>query len=108
MKTRRRFFAVVASATIVARIGAGPASVEAAGTPILGSGSTFAEVALDAWASDIYVEYGLSVDYSGNGSRGGLQNFQDGIVDFASSDVPYYEADNIRRQFAYNPIDAGG
>lgn len=105
---RRPFIAAVASVVaLTARLVAG-ADVAEAAAPILGSGSTFAEVALDAWAADIYAQYGLSVDFSGNGSVGGLLNFQDGIVDFASSDVPYAPGQDGRRGYRYVPIVAGG
>lgn len=103
----RRLLVVVVAATLFVRIAGGSGSVEAA-VPILGSGSTFAEVALDAWASDIYVEYGFSVDFSGSGSVGGLSSFQSSLVDFASSDVPYPEGSGTQRPYAYTPIVAGG
>lgn len=79
-----------------------------AADPVVGSGSTFAEVALDQWAADVNRDHGLSVVYSGTGSRGGLDQFQQGVVDFAASDVPYAEDEPTRRPYAYVPVVAGG
>lgn len=75
---------------------------------VLGSGSTFAEVALDQWAADAFRSAGLEIEFNGIGSRGGLNQFQQGVVDFASSDVPYPETESTSRAYAYLPIVAGG
>jgi phosphate transport system substrate-binding protein len=79
-----------------------------AAEPVLGAGSTFAEVALDQWAADVNIDQSLSVDYSGNGSTGGITQFQQGVVDFASSDVRHPDEIPITRDFRYIPIVAGG
>ena len=102
----KRLALIAVAASLFLRVAAGSGSVDAA-APILGSGSTFAEVALDAWAGDLYAETGFTVTYTGTGSLGGLGNFQQGIVDFASSDVPY-DTPAQARAYAYTPIVAGG
>ena len=48
----KRLALIAVAASLFLRVAAGSGSVDAA-APILGSGSTFAEVALDAWAGDL-------------------------------------------------------
>lgn len=103
----RRGWRVVVAAGLIASI-AGRAAPVSAADKVLGSGSTFAEVVLDQWAGDVYRNEGLGVDYTGIGSVGGLAQFQQGVVDFASSDVPYGETETTTRAYAYTPIAAGG
>lgn len=105
--SRRRGIAVAAVAAVMVPLGATGGTVSAA-APIRGSGSTFAEVALDAWAADVYVEQALSVDYSGTGSLSGLTTFESGLTDFAATDVPYPAGQGTGREYAYVPIVAGG
>ncbi len=108
MITRRRrttSLLVAVAATITA---VGHAPTASASAPVLGAGSTFAAVALEAWAGDLFGAFGLTVTYSGIGSAGGLNQFQENAVDFASSDVPYAEGAGSRRGYQYVPIVAGG
>jgi len=58
-------------------------------TQITGDGSTFAQPALTEWAADVASNYGLQVSYGGGGSVTGLQDFRNGVVSFAASEIPY-------------------
>lgn len=77
-----------------------------------GSGSTFAEVAINQWRSDVARSMGLSVNYSGTGSTAGRAQFAAGVRDFASSDVSYRFSDPGEPiptfGFTYLPLVAGG
>lgn len=99
--------AIVAVAALTTPVALWTGSAGAA-APILGSGSTFPEGALDLWAGDVFVEQGLMVEYSGIGALRGWQDFQDGVVDFAATDVAYPDGASTPRPYAYVPIVAGG
>jgi phosphate ABC transporter phosphate-binding protein len=90
-------------------------SVSAAGyVPISGSGSTWSSNALDQWRRNVNNIYGMTVNFSANGSTSGRNDFRYGQVDFAVSEIPYGLTDggqldpNPPRAFAYMPIVAGG
>ncbi|SEO99840.1 phosphate ABC transporter substrate-binding protein PstS [Actinacidiphila rubida] len=80
---------------------------------ISGSGSTWSQNALDQWRRNV-TQYGMTVDYTGNGSTIGRQQFADHTVDFALSEIPYGMTEfGVReppptRGYAYMPIVAGG
>lgn len=57
--------------------------------PISGSGSTWAQNAVDFWRRDVATDSGMTVSYAGTGSAAGLSDFSRETVDFAISDVPY-------------------
>ena len=82
--------------------------------PISGSGSTWSQNALDQWRRNVN-QYGLQVNYQGTGSSDGRNQFRNGTVDFAVSEIPYGLTDGgvkdvppQNRDFAYMPIVAGG
>ena len=98
---------------VVWALGAGPAPrPAAAATAIIGSGSSFAGIELQEWAKDVSgPPYGLSVNYQSSSSGQGRQNFKDGVVDFAVSDIRYNKYDVSPPDpstFAYIPVTAGG
>lgn len=97
--------AVVAASAL---LGA-PASAAARLVPITGSGSTWSQNALDAWRANV-TQYGMTVNYNGLGSTTGRNNFRDGTVDYAVSEIPYGVDGDTRpnRGLAYMPIVAGG
>jgi phosphate transport system substrate-binding protein len=81
---------------------------------INGSGSTWSSNALIAWIGQ-FKSQGLRVTFNGNGSAQGRQNFADGTVDFALSDIGYQgvdeqtgNADVSNRAYAFVPLVAGG
>lgn len=83
--------------------------------PISGSGSTWSQNALDQWRKNVASNYGMTVNYSGNGSSAGRQDFIAGTVDFAVSEIPF-QANPVdgsapevpTRPYSYMPIVAGG
>lgn len=81
--------------------------------PVSGAGSTWSQNALDQWRRNVN-QYGMRIDYQGTGSSDGRNQFKNGTVDFAVSEIPYGLKDNNvvdvppQRKFAYMPIVAGG
>ncbi|MFC7219892.1 phosphate ABC transporter substrate-binding protein PstS [Streptomyces polyrhachis] len=80
---------------------------------VSGAGSTWSQNALDQWRANVK-QYGMTVNYSGTGSSDGRNQFRNGTVDFAVSEIPYGIKDNgvvdqpPPRRYAYMPIVAGG
>ena len=65
----------------VVPLAAGPAS---ASTSIDGAGSTWSQIAIDQWRSDV-AKFGISVNYQGNGSTTGRLNYIQGVTDFGDT-----------------------
>lgn len=92
---------------------ASPLSSGGGYVPISGAGSTWSQNALDQWRRNV-VQYGMTVNYQGTGSSDGRNQFRNGTVDYAVSEIPYGLKDNgvyeppPTRHFAYMPIVAGG
>ncbi len=94
--------------------GLGNVQPRAAYAQIEGSGSTWSEVIVQQWISDVDA-LGMKVTYNGGGSSQGRKNFAQNVTDFGISEIPYPgvdefgNADNSNgREFAYLPIVAGG
>lgn len=94
--------------------GLGNTLPRAAYAQIEGSGSTWSEVIVQQWISDVDA-LGMKVTYNGGGSSQGRKNFAQNVTDFGISEIPYPgvdefgNADNSNgREFAYLPIVAGG
>jgi phosphate transport system substrate-binding protein len=119
-----RLAAALPVAALLALTGLGPAataddglgttSARAAYAQIEGSGSTWSEVIVQQWISDVDA-LGMKVTYNGGGSSQGRKNFAQNVTDFGISEIPYPgvdefgNADNSNgREFAYLPIVAGG
>jgi phosphate ABC transporter phosphate-binding protein len=81
--------------------------------PISGAGSTWSQNAVDQWRRNV-AQYGLTVNFQGTGSSDGRNQFRNGTVDFAVSEIPYGLKDSgvidqpPPRGYAYMPIVAGG
>ncbi len=81
--------------------------------PVSGAGSTWSQNAIDQWRRNV-AQYGLTVNYQGTGSSDGRNQFRNGTVDFAVSEIPYGLSDSgvvdtpPQRGYAYMPIVAGG
>ncbi len=82
--------------------------------PILGSGSTSSQAAVDRWRQDVARDSGLTASYSGTGSSAGRNDFATGSTDFAVTDLPFDSAAEgalaipaPARGFAYVPAVAG-
>ncbi|MFF8357885.1 phosphate ABC transporter substrate-binding protein PstS [Streptomyces chartreusis] len=93
-------------------VGAVPANA-ATYVPISGAGSTWSQNALDQWRANVK-QYGMTVNYNGTGSSDGRNQFRNGTVDYAVSEIPYGIKDSgvvdspPSRKYAYMPIVAGG
>lgn len=102
MHRMRRLAYVVAAGLVLAT--AAPA---AAGDPIKGAGSSFAEDIINAWAKDVG-----NVSYEGIGSGSGRAGLVAGNVDFAGSDVPAKAEERTeidkRGGTVHVPVTAGG
>lgn len=92
---------------------AGAPASAATYVPVSGSGSTWSANAVDQWRRNVN-QYGMRIDYQASGSSDGRNQFRNGTVDFAVSEIPYGLKDgNVvdqppARPFAYMPIVAGG
>ncbi|HWU31506.1 MAG TPA: phosphate ABC transporter substrate-binding protein PstS [Marmoricola sp.] len=90
-----------------------PSAYATSYTPISGQGSSWAANAIQDWAASVH-NSGIQVNFDPQGSVAGLNNFANGTIDFAASDVPYGLAGGATppppqgRPFAYIPDVAGG
>ncbi|GAA1757815.1 phosphate ABC transporter substrate-binding protein PstS [Agromyces humatus] len=82
---------------------------------ISGAGSTWSQNALDQWRRNVASNYGMTVNYDGQGSSAGRRTYIEGKIDFAVSEIPFQTRpeDNSApevppRGYAYMPIVAGG
>jgi ABC-type phosphate transport system substrate-binding protein len=102
---------VVAATLPVLAPGAGAAGGY---VPISGSGSTWSLNALDQWRRNVAGLYGISINFSPNGSTNGRSDFRNGQADYAVSEIPYGLTDGgvldqpPGRAFGYMPVVAGG
>ncbi|MFE2344567.1 phosphate ABC transporter substrate-binding protein PstS, partial [Streptomyces sp. NPDC059431] len=107
-----RGLALLLAALTVVLPGAAPAAAESY-VPVSGAGSTWSQNALDQWRANVK-QYGMTVNYSGTGSSDGRNQFRNGTVDFAVSEIPYGIKDSgvvdpaPARKYSYMPIVAGG
>lgn len=114
---RRRLVDVALALTVaVGLVGSATsaAHARAAYAQIEGSGSTWSEVIVQQWISDVDA-LGMKVTYNGGGSSQGRKNFAQNVTDFGISEIPYPgvdeygNADNAgSRDYAYLPVVAGG
>jgi phosphate transport system substrate-binding protein len=82
---------------------------------IEGSGSSWAENAINQWVADVNAQ-GLEVVFTGSGSAQGRKDYALKTTDFGVSDIGYQGTDPItgasdtsaNRPYAYLPIVAGG
>lgn len=104
--------AMLAALLCVALPGASGAAA-ATYVPISGAGSTWSQNALDQWRANVK-QYGMTINYNGTGSSDGRNQFRNGTVDYAVSEIPYGIKDSgvvdppPSRKYAYMPIVAGG
>ena len=91
-----------------------PAAQASGYVPISGAGSTWSQVAVDAWRADVRAS-GVVVNYAGTGSTDGRSQYIQGTVDFANTEIPFQnppepgqQAEVPSRPYAYLPIVAGG
>ena len=102
--------AVLSVVAVVLPVGAAAAATY---VPISGAGSTWSFTAINAWANAV-TQFGMNVSYNPVGSTTGRNEFRNGTVDWAASDIPYGVQDGTNndpppaRGFAYVPDTAGG
>ncbi|GAB4006971.1 phosphate ABC transporter substrate-binding protein PstS [Nocardioides ultimimeridianus] len=91
-----------------------PAAHATSYVPVSGAGSTWSQVAIDAWRADVRAS-GVVVNFAGTGSTDGRSQFIQGTADFATSEIPFQnppepgqQAEVPSRPYAYMPIVAGG
>jgi phosphate ABC transporter phosphate-binding protein len=82
--------------------------------PISGAGSSWSANAIEQWRTNVQ-QYGMRVNFASTGSSDGRNQFRNGTVDYAVSEIPYglkdgavVDAVPTNRKFAYMPIVAGG
>lgn len=125
MTVVKAWLAIVVAASVTVGLGVAPSTVAVATestpvqsssrsyVPISGAGSSWSANAIDQWRRNVQ-QFGLRVNYSSTGSSDGRNQFRNGTVDFASSEIPYGLSDSgvvdtpPSRKFAYMPIVAGG
>ncbi|MHA5052701.1 phosphate ABC transporter substrate-binding protein PstS [Streptomyces sp. SD15] len=102
-------------ALLCALVAVHPPDAQAASyAKITGSGSTWSSNALDQWRRNISANLGMTVNFTANGSSQGREQFKNGTVDFAVSEIPYGLTEQgvtdapPPRGYAYMPIVAGG
>jgi phosphate transport system substrate-binding protein len=108
-----RAFVVVAT-VFVPLLAAQPAGA-AAHAEINGSGSSWAENAVNQWVADVHSE-GIEVVYNPDGDAQGRQDFANDVSDFSVTADGYQGKDPVTgvsdtsqgRPYAYLPIAAGG
>ncbi|GAA2074432.1 phosphate ABC transporter substrate-binding protein [Microbacterium hatanonis] len=113
---RARLFSAAALVAVTAVIaGVAPAANAAGWTHISGTGSTWAQTALDWARRDVAASTGMTVNYSGIGSSAGRGDFVNGTVDFAVSELPFQSTpeyggppERPTRGYTYIPATAGG
>lgn len=94
-------------------LSAAPVANSATLVPISGAGSTWSSNAIDQWRRNVN-QFGLKVNFQATGSSDGRNQYRNGTVDFAVSEIPFGLSDNGvtdnpgSRAFAYMPIVAGG
>jgi phosphate transport system substrate-binding protein len=113
----RRRLVVIAAVLCCSVLALGPSWAGAATNyaPIAGAGSTWSQNAISQWITDVH-QFGMRVSYAGTGSSDGRQEFLNGTVDFAASDIPFqtHPEDGSAPEhppagsYAYIPVTAGG
>lgn len=122
MRTKLRAFtgttARVAAALVLAALGltAAPPAYATNYTPVSGSGSSWAGIAIDQWISNIRAS-GVVVNYNPDGSGTGRDEYINNQDDFTGSDPPFRNggdelagtgAEVVPYSYSYIPDVAGG
>ena len=110
---RMSLVAAVGGAVLGALAVATPASADSY-APINGAGSTWSQIAVDAWRADVRTN-GLVVNFAGTGSTDGRVQYIQHTQDFAVTEIPFENPPEPGqppeipdRPYAYLPIVAGG
>ncbi|MEV6175138.1 phosphate ABC transporter substrate-binding protein PstS [Streptomyces sp. NPDC051954] len=112
--TRFRLAATVLSLLCALLAVQTPPAAAASYAKITGSGSTWSSNAVQQWVRNVKANYGMTVNFTANGSSQGREQFKNNTVDFAVSEIPYGLKEQgvtdvpPQRGYAYMPIVAGG
>lgn len=113
-RTLRPVLLAAATALVGLSLAPAPAAHAEDYVPISGAGSTWSQVAVDAWRADVRAS-GVVVNFAGTGSTDGRSQYIQGTADFATSEIPFQnppepgqQAEVPSRDYAYMPIVAGG
>ncbi|WP_218036893.1 phosphate ABC transporter substrate-binding protein PstS [Streptomyces hyaluromycini] len=112
--TRFRLAATVLSLLCALLAVQPPPAAAASYAKITGSGSTWSSNAVQQWVRNVKANYGMTVNFTANGSSQGREQFKNNTVDFAVSEIPYGLKEQgvtdtpPSRGYAYMPIVAGG
>lgn len=112
--TRFRLAAIVLSLLCVVLAARTTSASAVSYAKITGSGSTWSSNAVNQWIRNVKANYGMTVNFTDNGSSQGREQFKNNVVDFAVSEIPYGLKEQgvpdqpPRRGYAYMPIVAGG
>lgn len=91
-----------------------PVAEAASYAKITGAGSTWSANAVTQWVRNVKANFGMTVNFTDNGSSQGREQFRNDVVDFAVSEIPYGLKEQgvvdtpPKRGYAYMPIVAGG
>ena len=80
--------AAAAAIAVVAVVTAGTASARSNANGVTGAGSTFVAPLVTKWENAVQQQLGLTLNYSGIGSTGGVAAITNKQVDFGASDAP--------------------
>src|SRR5919199_4652671 len=75
------------AALAIAACGSSSSGSKSSSVTINGAGATFPQPVYDEWASRIKDSEGVTVNYQGIGSGGGIAQFTAGTVDFGATDA---------------------
>ena len=112
---RRAAALLVALLTLLPLVFVGPAAEATSFVPINGAGSTWAEPAISQWSRDEQPD-GIEINFNGDGSAEGREQYIGQQVDFADSDIAFLTQGDpfgggVERpieSYSYIPIVAGG
>jgi phosphate transport system substrate-binding protein len=115
LSARRRVALVLSACLVIGLLAVAPPASADSYVPVSGAGSTWSQNAIDQWRRDVQ-QYGMRINYAGNGSSQGRRQFLDGTVDFAASDIPFQfnpedgspPENPAPGSYAYMPVTAGG
>ena len=112
---RRLVASVAAAVAMLLAVGVSSPAGAPSYEVITGLGSTWSKNAIDQWKTNVAANYGMTVNYNGEGSTAGRRAYIEGNVDFAVSEIPFQlnpedqSAPEVPpRGYAYMPIVAGG
>lgn len=111
----RRLVRLVVATGLVGSVTLAVATPASAALPTInGGGSSFAKLEIDQWRAEVARDpFNIKVNYIGQGSSYGRQQYINGSFDFAASDIPFQPSElnalsGDRASYAYVPVSAGG